>query len=153
MTLGVSELLLQSMNCPAECCKRQVLLAGSATLNYASASLAAAWHRHFSLCFLFSGESWRGANPVRVLLSCLPFCVQTAFLPNLCLTCEALDDVFEDISKMCHAVIFDLLDILWHHTSFILSIHTRTYDIIPLKRHGNTLHYGFDTMTFFCFLF
>ena len=43
------------MNCPAECCKRQVLLAGSATLNYASASLAAAWHRHFELCFLFIG--------------------------------------------------------------------------------------------------
>jgi hypothetical protein len=63
-----------------------------------------------------------------------------SFLPNLCLTCEALDDVFEDISNICHAVIFNLFDILWHRTSLILVIHTWTYDIISLKRHGNTLH-------------
>ena len=76
-----------------------------------------------------------------------------SFLPNLCLTCEALDDVFENISNICHAVIFDLLDILWHHTSLILSIHTRTYDIIPLKRHGNTLHYGFEYIGVEIFVF
>ena len=63
-----------------------------------------------------------------------------SFLANLCLPCEDLDDVFEDIRKMCHAVSFNLFDILWHDISLIIIIHTWTYEIISLKHHGNTLH-------------
>ena len=63
-----------------------------------------------------------------------------SFLANVCLPCEALDDVFEDSRTISHAVSCNLFYTLWHGTSHIINMHTWTYEIMSLKHHGNTSH-------------
>jgi hypothetical protein len=77
-----------------------VLLAGSASVNYASASLAAAWHRHFELCFLFIGGDGVVRAHCPLVSATSLFILQTCCLAISLVPFEALDVVLEDIETL-----------------------------------------------------